>query len=552
MILCSGLHTTLKISASNNSSTCAPWHYVDPSTRMCKCPMTTLIKCTDEGTLLRVGYCTTYTENEGLFIVKCPYFEVKKYTHSLSRNNPQYIILPNNLSQLNDFMCGPMNRKGFLCSECIDGFSLSFTSPDYMLCSNCTTSRYYGVPLYLLIEFIPITLFYLMFLLLQINVTSSPMTCYIFYTQLIMITVMPFGKNELLQHSIYFSQNNIAIAAYTLYGMWNLDFFRYSLPPFCVSNRLNHTQLIALGYISVFYPLCLIALTVILVKLHNHNFKAVIYIWRPFHKCFTRIRRGWNTKSDLANVFATFLLLSYSKLLYLSIAITDDTGVYSINNNTGIIYRSGTFPFTDINSIDMKSKYHALFVTLALLVLIIILPPVILLILYPVRLFQRCLSKFRLDYVFIRIFVERFYSCYKDGLNGGRDMRNFAGFYFLLQYLLCISHSLLHHLKSLFSIPSTFSLVFISAAMLVSLIRPYKRMYVNVLDTLLLSLLAVIFHLLSTDYIPAKGMLISVVILVPAVVFWICFVFMVCKKLKKQCIQSNKNLSQEVTRYGST
>ena len=77
-------------------------------------------------------------------------------------------------------------------------------------------------------------------------------------------------------------------------------------------------------------------------------------------------------------------------------------------------------------------------------------------------------------------------------------------------------------------------------------------MYVNVLDTLLLSLLAVIFHLLSTDYIPAKGILASVAILVPTVVFWICFVFMVCKKLKKQYIQGNRNLAQEVTRYGST
>ena len=554
IILCSGLHTTFNISASNNSSTCAPWHYVDPSTRICKCPMTTIIKCTDEGTLLRIGYCTTYTESEKFFIVKCPYFEVKKYTHSLSRNNPQYIILPNNLSQLNNFMCGPMNKKGFLCSECIDGFSPSFTSPDYMLCSNCTTSRYYGVPLYLLIEFVPITLFYLMFLLLQINVTSSPMTCYVFYSQLIMIVATPSGKNELLQHSIYFSQNKIVIVAYTLYGMWNLDFFRYSLPPFCVSNRLNHTQVFALGYISVFYPLCLIALTVTLIKLHDHNFKAIVSLWRPFHKCFTTIRRGWNTKSDLANVFATFLLLSYSKLLYLSIAITQGTSVYSMNNNTGSIYRSGGFPFTDMNiitSIDKKSKYHVLFITLALLVLIIILLPVILLVLYPVRLFQRCLSKFRLDYVFIRIFVERYYSCYKDGLDGGRDMRSFAGFYFLLRYLLCLSASLSYHSKLLSSIPSTSSLVFISAAMLVSLIRPYKRTYMNVLDTLLLSLLAAISHLLSTDYFPAKGTLTFVATLVPAVVFWICFVLMVCKKLKKQCIQSNKDLAQEVTRYGS-
>ena len=151
---------------------------------------------------------------------------------------------------------------------------------------------------------------------------------------------------------------------------------------------------------------------------------------------------------------------------------------------------------------------------------------------------------------FRRIYIDRLYH---DGLDGGRDMRSFAGFYFLLRYLLCLSVSLSHRLKQLSSSLSTISLIFISAAMLVSLIRPYKRMYMNVLDTLLLSYLAAIFHLLSTDYInSAKGVLTFVVTLVPAVVFWICFVFMVCKKLKKQCIQSNKNLAQEVTRYGNT
>ena len=56
-------------SVSDDSIICsAPWHYVNVD-RKCKCASeTTLIKCTDEGTLLRIGYCTTYTEDEGLAI----------------------------------------------------------------------------------------------------------------------------------------------------------------------------------------------------------------------------------------------------------------------------------------------------------------------------------------------------------------------------------------------------------------------------------------------------------------------------------------------------
>ena len=60
-------------------------------------------------------------------------------------------------------MCGPMNRKSPLCSECIDGFGLSATSFLYT-CSNCTHfSLTYGIPLYVLIEVIPITVLYLIF-----------------------------------------------------------------------------------------------------------------------------------------------------------------------------------------------------------------------------------------------------------------------------------------------------------------------------------------------------------------------------------------------------
>ena len=156
--------------------------------------------------------------------------------------------------------------------------------------------------------------------------------------------------SKILIGTSYFFKTNFDLATYTLYGLWNLDFLRYSLPPFCVSSRLNHTNVTILGCVSVFYPLCLILLTITFVKLHiiDHNFKVVVCLWRPFHKCFTRIRRGWNTKNDIINVFATFLLLSYNKFFYLMISITEGTRVYSMNNDLGIVYTSRTLPYTNL------------------------------------------------------------------------------------------------------------------------------------------------------------------------------------------------------------
>ena len=120
------------------------------------------------------------------------------------------------------------------------------------------------------------------------------------------------------------------------------------------------------------------------------------------------------------------------------ISITEGTSVYSMNNDSGIVYTSRRLPYTNLGILlrNDKDKYLVLSITLGDLALIIILLPAYLLGCYPIRLFQRFLSKLRLDNhcVFINIFVERFYSCYKDGLDGGRDMRSSAGFYFILRY----------------------------------------------------------------------------------------------------------------------
>ena len=36
----------------------------------------------------------------------------------------------------------------------------------------------------------------------------------------------------------------------TCYGFWNLDFFRYLIPPFCVSQDLKNIHVLALQYVS--------------------------------------------------------------------------------------------------------------------------------------------------------------------------------------------------------------------------------------------------------------------------------------------------------------
>ena len=87
-----------------------------------------------------------------------------------------------------------------------------------------------------------------------------------------------------------------------------------------MSDSINTYHALFLDYIPGFYPMILIHFTCVLIciELHGFNFKPVVLLWRPFHKSFVRARRTWDPEASMVNAFATFLVLSFSKILFVS------------------------------------------------------------------------------------------------------------------------------------------------------------------------------------------------------------------------------------------
>ena len=185
----------------------------------------------------------------------------------------------------------------------------------------------------ILIKIIPITVFYLVILIFRINLTSSPMTCFIFYSHLVMNAIIIDRGHPVDQ--IVYQPNNFRTVLIAFYGMWNLDFFKYILPPFCLSSHLKQTHIALFGYILVVYPLCLIIITVVCIELHGRNFRPIVWLWRPLHKVFVQLRKEWNTKSDIIDVFATFLLLSCSKVMHQFVLLAWCPALLKANPKTG-------------------------------------------------------------------------------------------------------------------------------------------------------------------------------------------------------------------------
>ena len=46
-----------------------------------------------------------------------------------------------------------------------------------------------------------------------------------------------------------------------------------------------------------------------------------VWLWKPFHRHFVHFRRRLDSTASIANVFTTFLLLSFSKILFVSFTL---------------------------------------------------------------------------------------------------------------------------------------------------------------------------------------------------------------------------------------
>ena len=87
---------------------CPTWHFYNQKNGKCECYKSigekdnNIIKCKDSGiTLLQYSQCMTHDGNTTV-VTKCPYFQPNGYDTS----EAGYIILPSNVSELNEYMCG--------------------------------------------------------------------------------------------------------------------------------------------------------------------------------------------------------------------------------------------------------------------------------------------------------------------------------------------------------------------------------------------------------------------------------------------------------------
>ena len=334
--------------------------------------------------------------------------------------------------------------------------------------------------------------------------TSPPMPCFIMYAQMAVVELYRVNINNFSARIILNEGGDLSVDAkimLTLYGLFNLDFFHYILPPFCVSSQMKPIHIAFLGYFSAFYPIILIFLTWLCIELHGYNFRPVVWLWRPFHRCCVKLRSSWDNKNDIINVFATFFFLSYNKCLYQSVVLMSTRYLRNFDSTVGqaVLVSKNARSMVDLSITAGNLQHICYTVTAGIVTVLFYILPTLLLVLYPIKSFRHLLSQCRLDFIALNIFIDKIHRDYKNGLNGGRDMRSLSGLYFILRVVIIV-FSICHYDGLHHDVYAAGCGILLGCTLMVTWLKPYRNTYpyMNCLDTLLLANYVLIWYMVSS------------------------------------------------------
>ena len=468
-------------------STCPTWqmHSKVNSSSTCECgpSLDGVVECNvyDNSVSLLPCYCMSQSKLLNKTIVgNCLYTCHRRYR----------ITLSNTTSELDNQICKPLHRMGQLCGDCIPEYAPPVYSYS-MECVKCTNNATNWLK-YLAAAFIPLTVFYFIIVVFRISASSPKLRCFILVSQMVAMPGHLRYLYALLNKYIqdFRTERRLVEAALSLYSIWNLDFFRAVYHPFCIHPHISSLGILALDYLPAMYPLLLISITYCCIKLHD-KFSVIRQLLKPFHRCCFHFRKEWNIHRSLTDAFATFILLSYVKILNISFDLLIPTTIYDMKGGNDVfsfLYYSGT--------VQVFKGEHTPFAILALFMMIVFnIIPLILLCLYPCPCFQKLVNSCKCHCQTLHVFMDIFHGCYR---TKPVDCRYIPSVYLVIRIinLLIFSFTL-----SRFYYPFA-AVLSLLAAVFVIVIQPYKLPIYNKLDTCL-------FLLFTCRYIPATAYALS-------------------------------------------
>ena len=518
----------ISVLATNYS--CPTWLYYSNTTHQCECGYQANGVHCDQQTmrvLLTSGYCITYSGQDGLY-----YGGICPLRYKVNNSDRLFSELPTDPELLEDAMCGTYNRKGFQCAECIDGYGPAVYSLD-RACADCSQfSTFSAVCLYLLADFVPITLFFFIVLVFRISITSGPMLGFVMFSQGFSVAI-EYDANIYSYFHSHVSEDfrPIVEAMMATFESCNLRFLKAFIPAFCISESLTGIHVMMLSSLASLYPVVLVLISFFLMELHAKNYTLIKLLWKPIGFVVNKTNVKVPASDALIHAFATFILLSSTTNMFSFYAMTENVPIFRSTDHT--VYKSVLY-FDE--SVEFLSATHIPFLAIALVqCFFLVVVPSLVLFIYPTRLYRllsECMSARKQQA--IRTFAEALHSSFKDGLKGTRDYRAVAGvliFCLPLFGLWCLLVKMTVASEYDIDICAFFTLS--SLSFLICYARPFKSKVANMSSSyysILFGVVCLAHYLwmlnLSTTTDTLKGMFLFTIILAQIpVALWIGYKF---------------------------
>ena len=233
------------------------------------------------------------------------------------------IELPRDIDKVDNRICnsGNLSRTGVLCGKCIEGYAVAVNSRRFecVPCdANTTSPREFIKYLcaYVVLTYLPIMVFFLLIIFLNIKLASSAAAGFVLYAQTIsdghfLYPLAPHGVARIIQ-----------TIQMTIYGIFNLESFAFLMDPFCLNKNFTTLHIFCLDYAVAVFPLVMVVIIYLFFKCKVLSYKCNCQKKRrtnPIHpdmgsiSSITASQRSCCKKPSLIHAFTAFMLLSYSR-----------------------------------------------------------------------------------------------------------------------------------------------------------------------------------------------------------------------------------------------
>ena len=419
-----------------------------------------------------IGKNETFGKEDDLVYAFCP------LTHCFNGTRRRDLQNNTDNNALDYLICGE-TRTGKLCSHCRGNNTVHFNS--YRFTCKEDNSCSLGWLYYILSEIVPVTILFLIVIIFDIELTKGAVNGLILYLQ---ISDNTLKEAEFVVHS---PKLKTIIDIYKFIAqIFNLNFFEFEGTSFCIWKKAKVIDIIAFKYVTALYSLLLVVAIICIMK----------FCYGRRMRC-TSATRKFSVKGTIICGISSFLILSYSKCIKISIRLLTGVPLYK---KEGEIYK--TVSFYDGELIFFQGLHLAYALPALLIILTLGVVPPMLLISYPacyriLALFKINETKF-LNYLCkivplekLKPFFDSFQRSFKD------EYRFFSGLYFVYRIILVAPIMLVYDIGYFYLIMQ------IGLALILTvhaIFQPYKNKWHNISDGLLLMVLLIVNAMAVLSY----------------------------------------------------